>query len=134
MVVEDTRLTVTENPGGYIGQVEPRLTSRLTRLIKGGNRYEAIVTSVEEQELNIIIREVYRHPTQSDLVSFPYKMALKSAEDLPTSALLGYELSEEASIESDPVVVKDWSDDDTEPGDDEAYSPVVHRIINTRNS
>ena len=102
MVVEDTRLTVTENSGGYIGQVEPRLTSRLTRLIKGGNRYEAIVTSVEDQELNIIIREVYRHPTQSDLVSFPSKMALKSAEDLPTSALLGYELSEEASIESGP--------------------------------
>ena len=31
----------------------------------------------------------------------------------------------------DPVIVKDWSDDDTEPGDDEAFSPVIHRIINT---
>ena len=26
-------------------------------------------------------------------------------------------------------MVKDWSDDDTEPGDDDAYTPVFHRII-----
>ena len=25
---------------------------------------------------------------------------------------------------------KDWSSDDTEPGDDEAFTPVIHRIIN----
>ena len=134
MVAEDNRLTVTENSGEYIGQIEPRLTSRLNRLIKGGNRYEATVTSVGEQELNIIIREVYKHPNQIDLVSFPSKMALRADEDLPTSSLLGYELAEDSSVKSSPVVVKDWSDDDTEPGDDEAYSPVVHRIINTNNS
>jgi hypothetical protein len=134
MVVEDNRLTVTENSGEYIGQIEPRLTSRLNRLIKGGNRYEATVTSVGEQELNIIIREVYKHPNQIDLVSFPSKMALRADEDLPTSSLLGYELAEDSSVKSSPIVVKDWSDDDTEPGDDEAYSPVVHRIINTNNS
>ena len=28
-------------------------------------------------------------------------------------------------------VIKDWSDDDTEPGDDDAFSPVIHRIINS---
>jgi hypothetical protein len=25
--------------------------------------------------------------------------------------------------------VKDWSDDDTEPGDDAAFASVVHRIV-----
>ena len=25
--------------------------------------------------------------------------------------------------------IKDWSDDDTEPGDDEAFNPIVHRVI-----
>ncbi len=134
MVAEDNRLALTETTGEYVGQIKPQLTSRLNRLIKGGNRYEATVTSVGEQELNVIIREVYKHPTQSALVSFPSKVSSPADDDLPTSTLLGYELTEESSIESDNVVIKDWSDDDTEPGDDEAYSPVVHRIINTSDS
>ena len=32
---------------------------------------------------------------------------------------------------AEKVAVKDWSNDDTEPGDDEAFSPVIHRIINS---
>ena len=30
---------------------------------------------------------------------------------------------------SDGEGVKDWSNDDTEPGDDDAFGPVIHRII-----
>ena len=26
---------------------------------------------------------------------------------------------------------KDWSSDDTEPGDDEEFTPEVHRVINS---
>ena len=131
--IGDNGLKVTEPSGEQIGQVEPRLASRLTRLIKGGNRYEATVTSVGEQELIIIIREVYKHPSQAGIVSFPpLRGGIDSRVYLP-STLLGYELAEEETAEAEPMVVKDWSDDDTEPGDDEAYSPVVHRIINTSN-
>ena len=43
---------------------------------------------------------------------------------------MGYEPGEDESGDTGPIAVKDWSDDDTEPGDDEAFSPVVHRIIN----
>ena len=28
-----------------------------------------------------------------------------------------------------PLAVKDWSSDDTEPGDDEAFSPVLHGVL-----
>ena len=30
-----------------------------------------------------------------------------------------------------PGAVKDWSNDDTEPGDDDAFNPVIHQIIGT---
>ena len=109
-----------------LGQVEPRLASRLTRLMKSGNRYEAAVTSVGERELSVIIREVYHHPSQADVVSFPLRAGVGVYLQGTT---LGYDPGDEEFAE--PTAVKDWSSDDTEPGDDDAFSPVVHRIISS---
>ena len=127
--IDNGRLQVIEPSGAFVGQVEPRVASRLTRLIKGGNRYDATVTSVGANELTVIIREVYKHPSQASTVSFPLRSNAGYPMYLPNT-LLGYELSEEEAVESEPIAVKDWSDDDTEPGDDDAFTPVLHRIIN----
>ena len=122
-------LRVTEASGEYVGRVEPKLASRLIRLINGGNRYEATVTSVGEQELTIIIREVYKDASQVGIVSFPSRGGADYRVYLP-SAMQGTGLDEEEGGEPEPAVVKDWSNDDTEPGDDDAFTPVFHRIIN----
>lgn len=118
---------IDPSSGKYVGQVEPKLALRLSRLIKGGNQYTAAVTSVGPRELNVIIREVYKHPSQEGIISFPSKGGADYQVYLP-STLLG-DLSEEEA-EEDGLAIKDWSDDDTEPGDDEAFTPVLHRIIN----
>ena len=123
-----TGLKVTKASGEYVGQVEPRLASRLTKLIGGGNRYGATVTSVGERELTIIIREEFKHPSQASIVSFPSRGGADYRVYMP-GTVLGYETTEEEG-EREPGAVKDWSDDDTEPGDDDAFTPVVHRIIN----
>ena len=123
---ENGKLEVTDPTGEYVGQVEPKLASRLIRLIKGGNRYRATVTSIGDQVVNVIVREVYQHPSQSGTVSFPSRGRNGNQVYMPNSV---QGLREEGSGESGPVAVKDWSDDDTEPGDDDAFSPVVHRII-----
>ena len=122
---------VSQSDGEIVGQVEPKLSSRLIRLVKGGNQYEATVTSVAEQELTVIIRETYKHPSQAGIVSFPSKGSADYRVYTP-SALLDSDVEVETD-EKGPTTVKDWSDDDTEPGDDDAYSPVFHRIINTGN-
>ena len=123
-------LKVSESSGKYVGQVEPRLATRLTRLIKGGNAYEGAVTSVTEGDLTIIIRESFKHPSQADIVSFPLRGGADYRVYMP-STLLGGELNEESPADdTERVAVKDWSDDDTEPGDDDAFTPVLHRIIN----
>ena len=128
---DGTGLRVNENGGEYVGQVEPRLASRLAKLMKGGNRYEAAITSVGEGELTIIIREVYKDPSQLGIMSFPSRGAADNRVYLP-GTVLGYEAGDEdPTAETEKVVVKDWSDDDTEPGDDTAYTPVFHRVINT---
>ena len=121
-------LKVTDPDGEYLGQVEPKLASRLIRLIKGGNRYEATVTSAADQDLTVIIREVYQDPSQSRVVSFSTRGGADYGVYLP-GTILGYALGDEETDEADPADVKDWSDDDTEPGDDDAFKPVVHRII-----
>lgn len=125
LALEGGGLKVNSLSGEYVGQVEPRLASRLVRLTRGGNRYEATVTSVGEQELTVIIRETYKHPSQSGTVSFPSRAGADRRVNVP-SAIVGDGEGEA----KEPSVVKDWSNDDTEPGDDEAFSPIVHRVIN----
>jgi tetratricopeptide (TPR) repeat protein len=56
-----------------IGTVEPRIGTRLLKLMAGGNRYEAAITTIHEAggEVTIIIREVFTHPSNFGKVSFP---------------------------------------------------------------
>jgi tetratricopeptide (TPR) repeat protein len=56
-----------------IGTVEPRIAARLLKLMASGNRYEAAITTIHEagNDLTIIIREVFTHPTNFGKVSFP---------------------------------------------------------------
>ena len=125
------RLNVREEAKGEeLGQVEPKTASRLKRLMSGGNRYAATVKSVEDREVTIIIREVYKHPSQARIVSFPSKA---STGAYSVSSSLANDSTEDVSaVEAKRInAAKDWSDDDTEPGDDEAFTPSIHRIINS---
>ena len=71
LVTGEHAVIVENNQGEYLGQVEPKISKRLIRLINGGNRYDAAVISVGRQELSIIIWENYRHPSLHDVCSFP---------------------------------------------------------------
>jgi tetratricopeptide (TPR) repeat protein len=124
---EEGRLKIAKPSGEYVGQVEPKLASRLTRLMKGGNRYEGAVTSVGEREITVMISETYKHQAQAGIVSFPSKDT-RSDRVYLSNAILA-ELADDEPPETEHMVIKDWSDDDTEPGDDDAFTPVFHRII-----
>lgn len=60
--------------GGHsIGAVEPRIATRLLKLIASGNRYEAAIAAlpVAGGDLTIMIREAFTHPGNFGTVSFP---------------------------------------------------------------
>ena len=129
-------LTVTDEFQEYVGQVEPRVGSRIARLMRGGNRYEATVTSAEDREMMVIIRETYKSPTQARVVSFPsrgggngggggYRVYVAA----PPALAGGGEDDSSPAIKV--AAVKDWSDDDTEPGDDDVFDdrPASHYSI-----
>ena len=125
-------LSVTDESGAYLGEVEQKVGKRIARLILGGNRYEATITSVEEGELAIIIRETFRSSAQAGIVSFPSRGGANNRANL-SGAAIGFDGrgSNRDTAVAEAVAVKDWSNDDTEPGDDEAFTPVIHRIINS---
>jgi hypothetical protein len=71
--VEEQQLIAKSAQDEYLGEVEPKYGLRLARLIKGGNRYTAVITNLGEGELKVLISEVYQHPSQTGRLSFPPK-------------------------------------------------------------
>jgi len=67
------RLVVTSESGEYLGEVEPRQGLRLIKLIRGGNKYDAAILNVQEDKVQVIIKETYQHPSQVGHPSFPVK-------------------------------------------------------------
>lgn len=126
--VEGNGLVAFVGSSQKVGKVEPKLANRLIRLITGGNRYEAAVTSATERELVIIIREVYKHPSQGSVVSFPSRGGIGYQRFVPNGTV-DYDLADSELDDAKRALMKDWSDDDTEPGDDDAFTPQFHRII-----
>lgn len=95
--IEDSNLVVENGGGEELGQVDPKHAQRLTRLMKGGNRYTAAVISSSEEVMAIIIREVYQHPSQAGQLSFPSKGLGSLRPYVSDTALrrqLGYEKAE----------------------------------------
>ena len=54
-----------------IGEVEPRLAQRLSRLIEGGNEYVAAIASMTDIDVKVFIRETFQHASQTGKLSFP---------------------------------------------------------------
>jgi hypothetical protein len=118
--------------GQCVGTVKPQIASRLIRLLKGGNLYTATVTHVSANELTVLITEVFKHPSQASSVSFPTRREPK----FQTSGYRAHPVEPSrsphtASSEArEGFLTKDWSSDDTEPGDDEVFSPTLHGVLN----
>ena len=73
LAVEKNSIVVSVRDDEYLGRIEPKLGSRLIRLMNGGNRYQAAVIGVKEQGITIIIREIYSDPSLHKICSFPSK-------------------------------------------------------------
>ena len=126
------RLRILDSSEAYLGTVEPKLSSRLIRLLDGGNRYEGTVISVNEKELIVMIREIHQDPSQASITSFPTKVNDQYAGYMPTNSP-NLRRQQEQGIDlgttTESLNIKDWSNDDTEPGDDEIFTPARHRIM-----
>lgn len=71
--VRGRQLIVKSEDGEYLGEVEPRQGLRLVQLMQGGNKYDAAILNVEENKVQVVIKEMYQHPSQVGRPSFPVK-------------------------------------------------------------
>ena len=111
LVVENNAICVYVRDDQYLGKVEPKLGRRLIKLIDVGNKYGAAIIWVKEQEISVIIREMYRHPSLRNVCSFPTKSKEEHRVYLGEN-LLRY--IEETDLEDDDegaVIIDERSDD-----------------------
>ena len=68
-------LSVYADDGQYLGQIDPRLGHRLSRLIEGGNTYEAAIIGIHDEGISVIIHETHRDRSLQHVPSFPTRAA-----------------------------------------------------------
>ena len=92
-------LKVENAQGEVLGAVEAKLGLRLLRMIEGGNRYAAAVKSAGERDLQLIIKETYRDPSQTKL-SFP-AVGSEAVRPYTKDSLLRYEIDDDEEEEEE---------------------------------
>ncbi|HEY7270188.1 MAG TPA: tetratricopeptide repeat protein [Dehalococcoidia bacterium] len=112
---EGTVLNVENAQQELIGNVEPKLGLRLTSLIQGGNRYAAAIKSISDFGAEIIIKEVFRDPSQTRL-SFP-ATSTEGVRPYTRETLLRYDIDEEDEEPEEEAESEDWEGEEAEPAD-----------------
>ena len=105
---EGNRLLVHSSRGEAVGRVHPRLAQRIVTLIEAGNRYEAAFLRDHPMEgVQVIICEVYQHPSLEGRPSFPpsarseFRGYMRTTRDLVEGGLGGPPERHESDEEED---------------------------------
>ena len=106
---EGNRLLLHSCRGEPVGRVHPRLAQRILTLIDAGNRYEAAFLRDHPAEgVQVIIGEVYQHPSQHGRPSFMssgasgFRGYVRSNHELVDSGLGGPPARNTSDDEDDP--------------------------------
>jgi tetratricopeptide (TPR) repeat protein len=71
LITSGTQLLAETSRGVALGAVESKLSHRLRPLIESGNRYSAAVARVEDERIELIVREIFQAPENARRSSFP---------------------------------------------------------------
>lgn len=103
------RISILSDDGIRLGEVDARIAQRIGQLIDSGNKYEVYALGVSSQSLRVIIREVFKDPSQATRISFPRQIG--KTQDLMRERELLFR-RDEADFA--------FGDDEEEEPDDEA--------------
>ena len=71
--IEGDGIAAETSRGVRLGLLEPKLARRLIKFMRGGNRYQAGITSCEGNAVKLIVREIYQDPHFAGKPSFPMR-------------------------------------------------------------
>ena len=109
-------LVVKTTDDEFIGEVEPRLGQRLSKLMEAGNRYVVAIGGISESDVKVFIRETFQHPSQEGKRSFP-PTTTEPFRPYIKERLVRKDAQDESYYESDEG--EDW-DGNREAGEAEA--------------
>lgn len=95
LAVKNRGISVTDQNGEYLGVLPDDISHHLIRLIKGGNKYRAIIKTIKTNGLSILVRETYRSAKFRNQPSFLESSGISFA------------------YSSDHIVVQNDADDET---------------------
>ena len=122
---EKQRLVVTSEDGDYLGEVDPRQGLRLVKLMRGGNRYGAAILHVEEDKVQVMIKEIYQHPGQVGHPSFPVKATEHLRTRIKESLLRRGIITDEGEL----VPESEYLEEEEELGSEEESLPEGFTVI-----
>lgn len=98
LVSKNRGITITDTMGSYLGVLPDDMAHQLIRLIKGGNRYSALVKSIKVNGVSILIREIHRSSRFKNQPSFLEYSSTSETRDIP---IVRVEQEEEIIYEED---------------------------------
>ena len=126
----DKIIKAISSNGTRLGQVEPKLGARISKLIKAGNIYKAFIKKRGGNSVNLLIREVYQHPSQIGVVSFPN---IGSANSFDNHLYEKLQITQHLNGNYDFYLNDEWDEDNPQNGADQELYPQVDKIINAPN-
>jgi tetratricopeptide (TPR) repeat protein len=104
LVIKNRGISVTDSAGAYLGVLPDDMSHQILRLIKGGNKYMALIKSVKVNGLSILIRETFRSAKFRNQPSF-----IEFAHPSTTIDMLSSFDSRKDMDEVDPEVIEEES-------------------------
>ena len=83
LIASGSQLLAETSRGVGLGAVESKLAHRLRPLMESGNRYSAAVARVEDDRIELIVREIFQAPENSRKSSFPVVRAARRDDFRP---------------------------------------------------
>ena len=105
---QNSALLVENAQGEYLGEVELKLSLRLIKLIEGGNRYAAAIATLARDNVRIIIKETYQHPSQAGKLSFPATTTGEAFRPYIKEGLVRTDADEEEESFEEGEDTEDW--------------------------
>ncbi len=118
-------LIVTSEDGEYLGEVEPKQGLRLLKLMQGGNTYDAAILNAREDKAQVIIKEIYQHPSQIGHPSFPVKATEHLRTRLKESLLRRGIITDEGEL----VPESEYLEEEEELGAEQESLPEGFTVI-----
>lgn len=104
---QNNTLVVESGQGEYLGEVEPKLGRRLIKLMEGGNQYAAAIANLSQDDIRVIIKETFQHPSQAGKLSFP-PAAADAFRPYTKEGLVRHDVEEEEESFEEGEDAEDW--------------------------